>query len=269
MRFLQLIIVASSILFSSCKLKPAEVPFEPQMGVFIKQTFSTDGFELPYRIYYPKSFNTDNFHPVLLFLHGAGERGNDNEAQLVHGSEVIASGMEKYNSIAVLPQCPEDDYWVRLRESERLVSGQRDFELDVSGKPSKALGAVIELVSDLKSKSYTDTARMYVAGLSMGGMGTFDILWRMPNTFAAAMPICGAGSPSKAGDVAKVPMRIFHGEEDAVVAVSESIQMHEAITKNGGTPELIIYPGVNHNSWDSAFAESDFVSWLFKHRLSQ
>jgi len=135
------------------------------MGVFIKQTFSTDGFELPYRIYYPKSFNTDNFHPVLLFLHGAGERGNDNEAQLVHGSEVIASGMEKYNSIAVLPQCPEDDYWVRLRESERLVSGQRDFELDVSGKPSKALGAVIELVSDLKSKSYTDTARMYVAGI--------------------------------------------------------------------------------------------------------
>ena len=243
--------------------------FEPEKGVFLKDTFSVDGFDLPYRIYYPKSFDAKNSHPVLLFLHGAGERGSDNEAQLVHGKDVITAGMEKHNAIAVLPQCPTEDYWVRLRDVPKLDTGQRDFDPDVNAKPSQALGAVIKLVDDLRSKSYINNDQTYVSGLSMGGMGTFDLLWRMPNTFAAAMPICGAGAPSKAADLAKVPMRIFHGDEDAVVAVSESQTMHDAIMKQGGNSDLIIYPGVNHNSWDNAFAEPDFLDWLFKHKLSK
>jgi len=235
-------------------------------GVYQKKIFEASNGNLNYRIFYTENFDASKKHPLLLFMHGAGERGNDNEAQLIHGSQLVADGMNKYNAIAIFPQCPTEDYWVKFKGEDVDSNGERNFNIDVNNGPSEALGKVIELVSEMKAKNYIDKTRIYVAGLSMGGMATFDLLWRMPNTFAAAMPICGAGAPEKADKMKSVPIRIFHGEEDEVVPIQNSRDMQDALTAEGASPETFYYPGVNHDSWINAFAEKDFLSWLFDQK---
>ena len=100
----------------------------------------------------------------------------------------------------------------------------------------------------------------------MGGMGIFDLCWRMQDLFAAASMICGAGAIKKASVFSDLPIRIFHGDEDKIVSVEKSLEMIEALKEAGGNPEVFIYPDVYHNSWDNAFEEPDFLSWFFKHQ---
>ncbi|MFT4533946.1 MAG: putative peptidase [Saprospiraceae bacterium] len=260
-------IVSSCLLYSSCNRRNS-VMKNNQTGKYLKKVFNAPSGNLNYRIFYPENFDPLKKYPLLLFMHGAGERGIDNEAQLIHGGDLIANGMNKHNAIAILPQCPKEDYWVKLDEDKTNNNGEKNFDIDVESGPSEALGRVIELINKMKVDNYIDKRKIYVGGLSMGGMATFDLLWRMPNTFAAAMPICGAGSPAKARYMKSVPMRIFHGEDDSVVPVQKSKQMQDAIEVAGGNPEVFYYPGVNHDSWTSAFAEKDFLSWLFGNELS-
>ena len=238
-----------------------------QTGKYLRKIFKTPSGDLNYRVFYPDNFDPLKEYPLLLFMHGAGERGDNNDAQLTHGSDLIAVGMNKHDAIAIFPQCPEDDYWVKFNIDESNIKRERSFDIDVNSGPSEALGKVIALIIEMKLADYIDTRKIYVCGLSMGGMATYDLLWRMPNTFAAAMPICGAGAPEKASYMKSVPMRIFHGEEDGVVPVQKSKQMQEAIIAVGGTPEAFYYPGVNHDSWTNAFAEKDFLSWMFGKEL--
>lgn len=239
---------------------------EIKTGVYLKEVFKTKNGDLNYRVFYPEGFDAEKKYPVLLFLHGAGERGDDNEAQLTHGGELIKKGMNLHHSIAIFPQCPEDKYWIDLLDVGDRADGIRDFEPDVKNPPSEAMSKVITLMKKFTEQSYVDKSRVYVAGLSMGGMGTFDLCWRMPNMFAAAMAVCGAGSPVKAFKFSQLPIRIFHGDMDEIVSVEESLEMIAVLEELGGSPEAFIYPGVNHNSWDNAFAEPDFLSWLYKHK---
>ena len=236
-------------------------------GIYQKKIYKTENGDLNYRVFYPENFDPSRKYPLLLFLHGAGERGSDNEAQLIHGSELIGNGMNKYNAIAVFPQCPTEDYWVKLKEDNVDANSDRNFNVDTGNGPTEALDKVISLVNEMMEKEYIDLTKIYAVGLSMGGMATFDLLWRMPNTFAAAMPICGAGDPAKASYMKSIPMRIFHGEDDGVVPVQKSIEMEQAIIDAGGKPETFYYPNVNHDSWTNAFAEKDFLSWLFDKGL--
>ena len=258
-------IVSFSVLHSSC-IRSSTKMMDFQTGKYLRKVFKTPSGDLNYRIFYPENFDPSKEHPLLLFMHGAGERGNDNEAQLVHGSGLIAKGMNKYNAIAIFPQCPKEDYWVEITAYEGSKGG-RNFDIDVGNGPTEALEKVMALVNKMKKTDYIDTRKIYVGGLSMGGMATFDLLWRMPRTFAAAMPICGAGAPEKVNYMKSVPIRIFHGEEDGVVPVQKSRQMQEAIETAGGNPETFYYPGVNHDSWTNAFAENDFLSWMFDKEL--
>ncbi|MFT6333857.1 MAG: putative peptidase [Saprospiraceae bacterium] len=259
-------VIGFSMFYSSCDSKALQMK-NIQTGVYLKKAFKTQGGDLNYRIFFPENFDPSKEYPLLLFMHGSGERGNDNEAQLVHGSDLIAKGMNMHNAIAIFPQCPKADYWVKFKTDEDDNSGERSFDIDVESGPSDALGKVIALMNKMKVADYIDRKKIYVGGLSMGGMATFDLLWRMPNTFAAAMPICGAGSPEKAGYMKSVPMRIYHGEDDSVVPVDKSRKMQMAIESSGGIPEVFIYSGVNHNSWTNAFAEKDFLSWMFDKQL--
>jgi len=254
-------LVGIVFLLASCNNKTKKKE-NIETGIYLKEVFKSTNGDLNYRIFYPEGFDESKKYPVLLFMHGAGERGEDNEAQLVHGSELIAAGMNKYNAIAIFPQCPTEDYWVNFIEKER-PGATREFNVDVSGGPSDALGRVIELLTEVKSRSYIDTKRIYVGGLSMGGMATFDLLWRMPKTFAAAVPICGAGSPEKAAMMKDTPIRIYHGEVDAVVPVENSKKMEVALLDVGAKVETFYYPEVNHDSWTNAFAEPDFLNWIF------
>lgn len=226
---------------------------------------NADGDTLPYRILFPEGYATGKSFPLILVLHGAGERGNDNELQLVHGAKLFLQPevRAKYPAIVVFPQCPKDQYWARVeRDPERI-----DWAFPLYETPGKPMRLVMELTDMLMNDTKTDASRMYVGGLSMGGMGTFELLSRMPSHFAAAFPICGGGNPLAAPLYARnTPLWVFHGDADAVVPVRLSRRMVEAAQQAGGRVRYSEYPGVNHNSWDNAFAEPELLSWLLKHR---
>jgi len=260
-----------SLMFFSCKsskkTKGDQFTLDHiETGVYQKRNYLSKGGRLKYNIIYPTDFDSEKKYPLLLFLHGAGERGDDNEAQLIHGGELIKKGVDAYQFIAVLPQCPKGEDWINVLETENREDDVRDFEPDINAPASYALAMVIDFMESFTQERYINKDKVYVAGLSMGGMGTYDLCWRMPEMFAAANVICGAGSVEKAPVFSNLPIRIFHGNEDNVVSVEQSLEMIEALRKAGGDPEVFIYPEVNHGSWVNAFKEPDFLSWFFDHQ---
>ena len=234
-------------------------------GEYASMEFARDGQKLLYRIMYPLHFDETQSYPLVLFLHGSGERGSDNQKQLVHGSRLFRDSLDKYPAIVVFPQCPESDYWVKMADfKDRHQS--HNFEVVYEGKPNPAMGLVMDLMRELLDKPYVDPERFYVTGLSMGGMGTFEFSWRMHDRVAASMPICGAGPTAYAVGMKDVPMWIFHGIKDDVVRPGYSIAMLGAIQAAGGRARITLYPEANHNSWDPAFADPEFLSWMFSKR---
>lgn len=247
------------------------VLFMLQLGVmaqdksmFEKRNFIHKGDTLPYRILYPENYDAAKSYPLVLFLHGAGERGKDNERQLTHGSTLFLnkSTRDSFPAIVVFPQCPEGEYWANV-DIQQTDSG-RVFNFIDGGEPTRPMKLLLELLDHLEKKEHINPQRMYVGGLSMGGMGTFELLSRRPKTFVAAFPICGGGHPALTKKYAKkVSMWVFHGAKDDIVEPKHSRIMVDALKKNGADVRLTIYPEANHNSWDPAFAEPGLLSWLF------
>lgn len=231
---------------------------------FLKKKYTTNtGYELNYRILYPANYKPEKKYPLILFLHGAGERGNDNEAQLVHGGNLLASyeNRTNYPAIIIAPQCPAETYWVDYKRPS--AEGEKRYFYP-SNTITKPLAAVKELVDSYISKGLIDKNNMHIAGLSMGGIGTFDLVFRYPDMFVTATPICGGVNTQRAEKFrGKTIFRIFHGADDSVVDVKFSRDAYAALQKAGAKVSYKEYPGVNHNSWDNAFAEPDFVSWMF------
>lgn len=223
---------------------------------------------LRYRVQYPINYNAQKKYPLVLFLHGAGERGSDNEAQLVWGGALFADSANRlaYPVIVIFPQCPKNDFWARISRAKTADSlGFFTFTSDVPiGKP---LGMVCELLDSITATGKVNTKKIYLAGLSMGGMGSFELLWRKPGFFAAAAPICGGGDPSKVSIYAKkFPIWIFHGDKDNVVPIGNSRLMANALKSAKAKVMLTEYPGVGHDSWKNAFAEPDFLKWMFSKK---
>lgn len=241
---------------------------QADLEAYERRQFIKGNDTLPYRILYPEDYNPNQTYPLILVLHGAGERGRNNEAQLVHGARMFLRPeyRQQFPAIVVFPQCPPEDYWSNVNIVYSPDSSSRTFNFRKGGKPTKALKTVMALIKELEKSGSTDKSRMYLGGLSMGGMGTFELLRRKPDTFAAAFPICGGGHPAGAKKYAKkVNLWVFHGEEDSVVPVEKSTVMVEAIRQAGGEVKYTMYPGVNHNSWDYAFAEPELLPWLFSN----
>ena len=231
-----------------------------------KEVFVQGENTLSYRILYPENFDEKSSYPVLLFLHGAGERGSDNEKQLTHGSVLFtkASHRKEFPAIVIFPQCPADDYWSNVKVDRNSNPIGLNFQYEKG--PTKALELVMEMLTDISGKSYVDKNRIYLMGLSMGGMGTYELLSRKPDVFAAAVAICGAGMPESVAEYAtKVPLWAFHGAQDNVVDPQHSVTMVSALLRAGGFPNFTIYDTDGHNSWDSAFAEPELLPWLFSH----
>ena len=161
------------------------------LKLFEKEIFVFENDTLKYRILKPLNYNSNEQYPVHLFLHGAGERGDDNVAQLTHGGKLFLKkqNREKYNSWIIFPQCPKNDRWPNLNSD----AWDKKFKNKIT-KPNKSLNLVIKLMDQFIEKKQVDKNRVYVSGLSMGAMGTFEILYRRPDMFAAATPICGNGS---------------------------------------------------------------------------
>ena len=220
---------------------------------------------LPYRVLLPKDYNASKKYPLILFLHGAGERGKDNKAQLTHGASLFLrdSIREKYKAIVVFPQCAAGSYWSNVHIITDSIKKTRVFRFQAGGEPTGAMKLVLGLLEELKDRYHLDKDRMYVGGLSMGGMGTFEIVRRKPKTFAAAFPICGGSNAGTAPKLKRPSWWIFHGLKDNVVDPNFSKIMAAALKDAGAHVKLTLYPEANHNSWDNAFAEKELMSWLF------
>ncbi len=243
---------------------------QAQKEAFKKEILVKDGDTLQYRILYPENFSEEKQYPLMLFLHGAGERGSDNEKQLVHGSNLFldSTNQKKFPAVVVFPQCPRNSYWANA-DVDRSGPGVK-LKFKENAPPTWPMELVIGLVDSLKQDDYIKKDQIYVGGLSMGGMGTFEILSRRPDTFAAAFAICGGGSTSSASMYAKnTPMWVFHGAKDDVVNPKHSLEMVEALLDAGAYPQFTLYNDANHNSWDSAFAEPNLLPWLFSHQLME
>lgn len=237
----------------------------PQTG-FLDRTVKVDGVAYPYVVYVPRDWTPHRKWPVILFLHGAGERGTEGHRQTQIGLGSAIRGMpEQIPAIAVFPQAPPESQWL--------------------GLPSEAaMHALDEAIDEFQG----DRDRLYLTGLSLGGFGTWHLALAHPQTFAAIVPVCGGivphgsatsvrQSPLTAGTadpykftaehLRHIPVWIFHGADDPVILPSESQKMRDALHDAGGDVRYIEYPGVGHNAWEPAYREPSLWAWLFQQSL--
>ena len=221
---------------------------------------SADGAKLPYRLLQPANIEAGKKYPLVIFLHGAGERGTDNAAQLKNGAPAFAKpeAREKFPCFVFAPQCPKDKKWVEMEWGGASGTAPAD--------PGPMEALVLAAVDSLVHDFGIDPDRIYVTGLSMGGYGTWDLITRHPEKFAAAIPVCGGGDKEKAAAAKAVPVWAFHGLADAVVLPVRTQDMVAGLRAAGGTAALTEYPGVAHDSWTYAYAEPNLLPWLFAQR---
>ena len=226
------------------------------------EKFTSGNDKLAYRILYPQKFDKSKKYPIKLFLHGIGERGSNNESQLTYVDKVFLNkkNQENYPSIVVFPQAALTDNWSSVIWDGNILSFPKN------DPPTNSLNLVIKLMDSLANKNYADKNRIYLSGLSNGGMGSFELLKHRPNMFASAVIICGGGNPAWAKEFAKsTPVWVAHGSNDQVVSPDFSLKMVEAIISEGGSPKVTFFENVYHNSWDYVFSDDEYLKWMYSH----
>jgi predicted peptidase len=233
---------------------------------FLDRTVVLDGVAYPYVVYVPRNWTPKRAWPVILFLHGAGERGSDGHRQTQIGlGAAIRALPERIPAIAVFPQAPAEKRWL--------------------GRPADA---AMRALDSAVAEFHGDRGRLYLTGLSLGGFGTWHLALAHPHTFAALVPVCGGIVPhgsatsvrqspltADAGDPYRftaerlhhIPVWIFHGADDPVILPSESQKMRDAFQAAGGEVRYTEYPGVGHNAWEPAYREAELWTWLFSKKL--
>lgn len=226
------------------------------------EVFKTpSGETLSYRLYLPKNVPADKKLPLVLFLHGAGERGSDNSSQLKHGvMSLIRHGITANDpAILLVPQCSNGMQWVSVPWAAKSHT--------MPAQPSLPMKLALALVHEKLSQLPVDPLRVYVTGVSMGGYGTWDAIQREPGLFAAAMPICGGGDTACAPAIKHIPLWIFHGDKDGAVPVERSRDMFNALKACGSAAQYREYPGAGHDVWTRTYADPAVLTWFFAQRL--
>ncbi len=241
-----LMLCSLTLCIAGCRTPQRTVPSsEPTMtpSSMTAQSFSreiTRTQSYKYWLYLPPGYSADRPWPLLLFLHGAGERGSDLNRVKIHGPAKLAAAGRDFPFILVAPQCPAEVWW----DPEALTA----------------------LLDDLNERYAVDPRRVYLTGLSMGGYGTWDLAIRQPDRFAAIAPICGGGIPFLAARHLKdLPTWVFHGAKDQVVPISESERMVDALKAAGGNVRFTVYPEAGHDSWTQAYNNPELYDWLLSH----
>jgi predicted peptidase len=236
------------------------------LSAYRKMIFTVDGVELPYRFLSPAG-DTNKKYPLIIFLHGAFEKGNDNEAQLSIGGRFFMrdSIRGNYPAYIIFPQCPMDDSWAYFENQIDFATGYaKDWNFPFRKEPTHTGAVLKKLLDKLLASGKIDSKCIYIAGVSQGGMGALDMIARNPDVFAAAISICGAGEPNTSKLFSgKVSLWLFHGDKDKVVPPDFSQQYYRRLKKAGSTVRYSEYAGVEHNSWVKAFEEPELMSWLF------
>jgi predicted peptidase len=198
---------------------------------------------LRYWLFVPKAYAEMKKVPLMLFLHGAGERGDDLELVKKWGPPKRVANQNDFPFLLISPQCEKGERW----DAEEMAL----------------------LVKHVADAYRVDQERMYCTGLSMGGYGTWSLLAAHPKMFAAGIPICGGGDPGRARELSGVPLWVFHGDKDSTVPLKRSEQMVQAVKKAGGNVRLTVYAGVGHNSWSATYANPKVYKWLLSHSLKR
>lgn len=230
-----LIVVVGCSTIGKVDMKPGQ-----QVSATLEKKVTVD-VRSDYLLFLPKDYAKGRKRwPLILFLHGAGERGSDIESVRIHGVPKILADQPDFPFIVVSPQCPADEWWSTT---------------------------VLEALLDEVEKLYrVDKDRIYVTGLSMGGYGTWNLALASPDRFAAIAPICGGGKPALAKRLRRLPIWVFHGAKDEVVPISESQAMVEALKQCGGNVEFTVYPEANHDSWTETYNNPKLYQWFLSHR---
>jgi predicted peptidase len=196
---------------------------------------------LRYLLFLPADYGEEaNAWPLIVFLHGAGERGDDLKQVKKYGPPMIVEGTPDFPFVVVSPQCPAGQRW----EPERLMA----------------------LVDDVVARYRIDRRRIVLTGASLGGFGTWMTAAAYPDWFAALVPVCGWGNPVWAPRLRDVPIWMFHGEEDYIVPIDGSLEMLNAVLAAGGDARFTSYPGVGHDAWTPAYATPELYAWLLEQR---
>lgn len=226
--------------------------------LFEARTYETQyGESLDYRLFSPAATVDDAKYPLVLFLHGAGERGDDNKQQLKHGVQDMLAFMRQTNQPAYIlaPQCPSRKQWVNVPWDE-------DSHI-MPENPSTPMRLTFELLDTLISSLPVDPNRLYVTGLSMGGFGTWDVIQRRPEQFAAAVPVCGGGDATLASTLKDIPIWVCHGDKDSIVSVIRARDMVDALKMAGASPRYTEYHNAGHNTWKPTYRNHTILGWLF------
>jgi len=201
---------------------------------------------IAHKIYVPEDYNEDVDLPLLIFLHGAGERGEDLDMLDIHGPPMRVKNGENFPFVIISPLCPKGSYW-------------DDFDMQKSVK---------ELIEKTKEDYAIDKNRIYMTGLSMGGFGTWAYAMNFPEELAAIAPICGGGKIWRTSRITDIPIWAFHGTDDAVVPYDYSTSLVDAVNEQGGNAKLTSYDNVGHLSWIEPYGTDSLYNWFLEHSKS-
>jgi predicted esterase len=240
-------------------------PMEPESFFRRDNYVDAAGGVLPYQLLEPWKAKKGVKYPLVVFLHGSGERGRDNSKQMRNGvfSFVEQQTREKHPCYLLVPQCPEDSLWSTRPRGDDWS----EFDAQQGSTPGRQ---VLELIDKLiKENPSIDRSRIYLTGLSMGGFGTFDLLMRRPELFAAGLPLCGGGDTDEVARIRQIPLWIVHGALDPAVPVRYSRTMLDALRKAGASPKYTEYSTLDHFIWNETYYNPAVLDWLFAQRKKQ
>lgn len=214
-----------------------------------RKTVAQD-IDLGYLLYLPEDYDDSKRYPLILFLHGAGERGDDLDLLKLHGPPKRIANGDHFPFIIVSPQCPENERW------------------------SSFWDALVALVDEIIANYAVDEKRVYLTGLSMGGFGTFEVARKYPNRFAAIAPICGGlpvlVDPAMAAQVLiEMPTWVFHGAKDDVVPLEASQVVVDALKAVGNPVTFTVYPDADHDSWTETYDNPALYDWFLQHKIGE
>lgn len=227
-------------------------------STILRGSIEVENSTYPYRLLRPETQVEGKTYPLILFLHGAGERGDDNERQLAHFPSRMANDAyrERFPCFVLAPQCPTGERWVN-------ADWAAETSTPLSTSPSPAMSGAIAALEQVVAEYPIDLDRIYLTGLSMGGYGTWDLAARQPGWFAAAAPICGGGDERTVARLAGLPISVWHGAADRVVPASRSRTMVEALRELDANIEYHELEGVGHNAWTKAYGENGCLDWMW------
>lgn len=263
-------IVMTGLLIMFSYHQAAEAQSKETLAAYAEETIAYTGGEykdetFKYRKMSPAKVEDGKKYPLVIFLHGAGERGADNKVQLKYFLEMMARAghREKYPSYVIAPQCRKGKRWVEVPWGDKKST-------KLGKTPSEQMQVVLNIIErELKQNKNIDKSRIYLTGLSMGGYGSWELAMRRPELFAAVVPICGGGDESNAKLIKDIPIQVWHGNADRAVPVERSRMMVKALKSVDGKVEYHELDGVGHNSWTPAYTDKNgAIPFLFKHKKS-